>query len=433
MSSNKSIAALACGLFTVLSAFADDPAPQADGSARSEPAKFEYARVRSKLLPGDKIGTAKSGWLCMGSHDMKAAARIEEVLNGEAQDAFKKVSRDLDLTLAAREVSAFDTAGPTAADYRVGGVVQAIENNMCTYPGNVKGAVRIEVKWDLFSTKEQRVVYSRTTAGTHASESFESISPHDFEVGALVGSLKDFFADPEIKRLIAGGAPAPQASAQESLHVTAGAFVAGSTSQATEALKSAVVTIMSDGGSGSGFYVADGYVLTNRHVVGASKYVKVKLAGGRELVGEVVREDGPRDVALLKTEAVNLPVVRLRTTEPSTGEEVWAIGSPLGQQLAGTVTRGVLSSVRTVENRRFLQSDVAINPGNSGGPLIDGQANAIGLATLKLNNTSGLAFFVPIADALERLGLVIDAAPAPVAAAPAASAVGAEHPPVKKR
>ena len=88
-----------------------------------------------------------------------------------------------------------------------------------------------------------------------------------------------------------------------------------------------MVTIETAAGSGSGFYI-DRYLLTNQHVVGDSKFVKVRTATGRELPGEVLRVDARRDVALLKTESTPFDPLAIRTGETHVGEDVYAVGSP---------------------------------------------------------------------------------------------------------
>lgn len=404
------LAAAFLASFCIAAAAADAVSPVASAS-EGTPQKLEYARTKTKIIGGDKIGYLTFGWFCNGGRDMKAADRIEEVFNFEIDLAFKKATRDLHLALATRDVSAFDSAAPSDADYRIGGVVTNVDNQVCLDGNSRKGSFNADVKWDLFSTRLQRVVLSRTTSGVFSLKESSTMSARDFEVAGFASALTNFFNDPDVKLLLNGAAPAPSATALAPLHVLSSGLASGPTAQNTDALKRAVVTISSDASMGSGFYVANGYVLTNRHVVGSAKYVKVKLSTGKELVGEVIREDGPRDVALIKTEVADVPTIHLRLTEPVVGEEAWAIGSPLSQQLAGTVTRGVLSGVRETEGVRFLQSDVAINPGNSGGPLIDGQGNAIGLATIKVANAAGLGFFVPVRDAVDKLALVIDPAP----------------------
>jgi serine protease Do len=133
----------------------------------------------------------------------------------------------------------------------------------------------------------------------------------------------------------------------------------------------------------------------------------VRLSDGRNLVGEVLRSDKVRDVALLRTDPVAFDVFALRAEEARTGEEVFALGSPLGKVLSGTLTRGVLSARRVIEGVSFLQSDVAVNPGNSGGPLIDGQGRVVGIAQIggSEGGLQGLGLFVPIQEAMDQLAL----------------------------
>ena len=174
------------------------------------------------------------------------------------------------------------------------------------------------------------------------------------------------------------------------------------------ALRNAAATVMHDNVSGSAFYVADGYLLTNHHVVGNAHYVKVKLASGQVLVGEVLRDDVRRDVALIKTEPAGVTPLHVNMAEPAVGSDVFAIGSPLGQELAGTFTRGVLSGTRAHDGLEYLQSNAAVNPGNSGGPLLDASSSVIGMTVLKINQAAGLSFFIPIRDAANAVQPVFD-------------------------
>jgi len=399
----------AAGAASALPAANPASAPLDAGSpaapAAKPAAKLEFAKMRSQLMPGDKIGHMEGGIFCLNNGDMHASEAMEAAVNSLGAMSFKRELKTLGLGDASSEISAFDNGQPSDADYRVGGVLLSLNDSECVYPGGRKGSIELTVKWDIFSTRQQRVVMSKTTSGSHAIGSFQNITGRDFILLAMGQSIDALLTDPEVKALLAGAAAPLPAVALAPLKLTGGRPYAGGTKQNATLLKDAVVTILSDKGSGSGFYVAEGYLLTNRHVVGTAKYVKVKLENGKELVGEVVREDAARDVALLKTEAAGVPVLPLRLADPAVGEDVYAIGSPLTQKLSGTFTQGVLSGVRETEGLRFLQSDVAVNPGNSGGPLLDGAGNVVGMTTLKIANSAGLAFFVPMRDATERLAL----------------------------
>ncbi len=157
-------------------------------------------------------------------------------------------------------------------------------------------------------------------------------------------------------------------------------------------------------GSGSGFiFGSDGRILTNAHVVDGADTVTVKLKDGRELVGKVLGIDTVTDVAVVKIEANNLPVVSLGKSEDlQPGEWAIAIGNPLG--LDNTVTVGIISATGRsssdvgVPDKRvsFIQTDAAINPGNSGGPLLNQRGQVIGMNTAIIQGAQGLGFAIPI-------------------------------------
>lgn len=170
---------------------------------------------------------------------------------------------------------------------------------------------------------------------------------------------------------------------------------------------------------GSGFIIsADGYVLTNNHVVADADEIIVRLSDRSELEAELVGADPLTDVALLKVKGTNLPSVKLgRTDELKVGEWVLAIGSPFG--FDHSVTAGIISATgRSLPNESyvpFIQTDVAINPGNSGGPLFDLEGRVIGINSQIFTRSGGfmgLSFAIPIevamgvADQLKATGKV---------------------------
>jgi serine protease Do len=155
-------------------------------------------------------------------------------------------------------------------------------------------------------------------------------------------------------------------------------------------------------GLGSGFIIsADGIILTNAHVVRDASEVVVKLTDRREFRAKVLGSDPKSDVAVLKIDAKNLPVVPLaKGNDLKVGEWVLAIGSPYG--LDNTVTAGVVSAKgRSLPdgNVPFIQTDVAVNPGNSGGPLFNARGEVVGINSQIYSQTGGyqgLSFAIPI-------------------------------------
>ncbi len=157
-------------------------------------------------------------------------------------------------------------------------------------------------------------------------------------------------------------------------------------------------------GQGSGFIISpDGYILTNNHVVGDADTISVKLADGRKFKAKVIGKDPESDVAVIKINAKNLPVLPLGNSDKlQVGEWVIAIGNPFG--LTQTVTVGVVSAkgrsrLGITDYEDYIQTDAAINPGNSGGPLINIHGEAIGINSAIFSRSGGfmgIGFAIPI-------------------------------------
>jgi len=170
-------------------------------------------------------------------------------------------------------------------------------------------------------------------------------------------------------------------------------------------------------GLGSGFVIsADGYIVTNAHVIENAEVINVRFTDKREMKAKVIGADKRSDVALLKVEATGLPFLKLGdSSNMRVGEWVLAIGSPFG--FANTVTAGILSAKSrdlpadstASDAVPFLQTDVAVNPGNSGGPLFNLKGEVIGINSQIFSRTgayAGISFAIPIdyaANVIEQL------------------------------
>jgi S1-C subfamily serine protease len=163
----------------------------------------------------------------------------------------------------------------------------------------------------------------------------------------------------------------------------------------------AVVSLRAGDVNGSGFFVNSDTILTNAHVVPGQVNVIIRLHDGRQVSGYVATRQPSIDLAVVKVSSglVAPAHLTLGTSERvRVGQEVVAIGSPFG--IEGTVTRGIVSALRSVEGVRLIQTDAALNPGNSGGPLLDRAGNVVGVATLKFTKAEQLGFAVAIEHAL---------------------------------
>jgi serine protease Do len=167
-------------------------------------------------------------------------------------------------------------------------------------------------------------------------------------------------------------------------------------------------------GVGSGVILsADGFILTNRHVVAGSTSLTVTLSDGRELPATVIRTSDTTDLALVKVAATGLTAATIGDSGSlQVGQVAIAIGSPLGTYTE-TVTKGIVSGLNrdiTVSDELtrsetalhgLIQTDAAINPGNSGGPLLDSAGQVIGIDTAVASSAEGLGFAIPISAAAD--------------------------------
>ncbi len=157
--------------------------------------------------------------------------------------------------------------------------------------------------------------------------------------------------------------------------------------------------------SGSGVIIsADGYIVTNNHVIENATTITVVLNTGDEHKAKLVGRDASTDLAVIKIDAKGLTYAQMGTSSSlRVGETAIAIGNPLGQEFAGTTTQGIISGLNrsvTIDNKtmNLIQTDAAINPGNSGGALVNEYGNLIGINTAKISSETleGLGFAIPI-------------------------------------
>ncbi|MGA8541564.1 MAG: trypsin-like peptidase domain-containing protein [Terriglobales bacterium] len=158
-------------------------------------------------------------------------------------------------------------------------------------------------------------------------------------------------------------------------------------------------------GQGSGFVIdKEGHILTNYHVIADARQVEVTLHNRKKYKATIVGTDKSHDLAIVQIKASDLqPMTLGDSTNLQVGQKVYAIGNPFG--LAGTMTRGIVSSIRQVQEPdglvidEAIQTDAAINPGNSGGPLLNWHGEVIGINTMiasSVGQSAGIGFAIPI-------------------------------------
>jgi S1-C subfamily serine protease len=384
-------------------------------------AKLEVDPIKLGLLPGDNIGTTTVGDSCSSAKPVTVTEGLLGSYGKFVASLAKQSLKSHGYPLASQaQTNAFDTEVKDLPAWRIGAVLEGLKLQVCSGKDGQEGWVYARFAWALYSSQAQEVVFQRTTEGFYFSKS----KIPDLSSRAFTVSFENFLASPELLAALSAAPPAsdkpaaaantstasvatPATAAPRALQLAGGTMASGGAQKNQARLRAAVVTIESSKGTGSGFYIdRQGYLLTNFHVVQGAKFVKIKLQNGDKMVAEVVKANEHDDVALLKSPPVEFEPLTVRSDALEVGEEVFAVGTPLGL-LDSTMTRGVLSADRKIQGLHLLQSDAAVTFGSSGGPLLDGNGQVIGITRAVLAGIGGFNIFVPVQDALKVLDIDI--------------------------
>lgn len=394
------------------------PAPTAAGASAATPAiapiaagdlqQVDLDKLVLALTPGQPL-VRKTGLMCGRGGNVEPDQPGEHAYEDLAQSARKGLAKS---GIPVPDTSSlFGTS--SGATFLLRGRATEVDFGYCAfwYVTELEGS--LTVTWELFSLLEQRVVYRGSSSG---SAVISGGSPA--EAGILgINSAVELAAsrlgnDPQFRAALAQDPATPRVAAQPAggpIHFTARPpFTGGFQSQAGQVTQA--TALLRGRGHGSGFFIsADGLLLTNAHVVQGQTRIRVELADGRVLTGEVLRSNAGRDVALVRVPIAGAVALPLDRTLPQVGDEAYASGAPLDAALSGTITRGIVSAIRRDDDGTlWIQADVDVQPGNSGGPLLDGAGNVIGITTFGLQpegSSIGLNFFLPIDQALTALDL----------------------------
>lgn len=314
------------------------------------------------------------------------------------------------------EDNLFNQDGATA-DYQVAAVITEEHVEGCVSDGSyfmeqgsVRGDATMKVDWQVYSPIRKQIVAHINTSGTSKLENSVPGGVQKLIVEAFHANVRELASNAEFRTATSGAKPLANSSvlpADKQDKIGLAGSLKAPKRPVGDAVGS-VVTVFSGLGSGSGDLISsDGYMLTNAHVVGDDKQVRIRWSDGIETVGEVVRVVKTRDVALIKTSSRDRDPLALKRGPVGPGQRVFAIGSPRGKDYEGTVSSGVVSATRMMEGLRYIQSDVAISHGSSGGALLDENGAMIGIAVSGVDTSyaTGINFFIPIGDALDFLNL----------------------------
>ncbi len=410
----------------------------------ARPTPMGLNKIVLSIPRGETIGSTSPrglGILCRGPYGVVTRSSIVSHMEKPAmREAFYDTMESQGYDVTGSPSLMFDEDDDEARTiYLVGARIKDIKMDVCqrvtfllAYDLGFTGETAMEVEWTIYDRLKRTVVYTTMTRGYSKMDlpNYEAIGmmlDDSFAAAAHnMGSDKNFHA------LLVNGTRPPNAKQDaDKLFGVAGKFspdetvtiqslprsIHPVTPKHLDHLRRNTVMIGSGSGHGSGFFItAQGHILTNAHVTGDADRVRVVTADKEhKLIGEVLRRDKERDVALIRI--IDMPdgyqpvLLPLRLDIPAVGEDAYAIGAPLLEKdLQDTVTKGIISAWRPQERmsrQSFIQADVTIQPGNSGGPLLDGQGNITALAAAGYVNdsgsTAGLNLFIPIEAALKTL------------------------------
>jgi serine protease Do len=290
------------------------------------------------------------------------------------------------------------------ADVVLGGTVKELD---CR---NVYRELRcsVGVEWQLLDRERDEVVYRVLTRYA----AFQLPRDNDTAVGKTltIGALRSLMDRPRFRKLLsAEGQSLPNDADYAPATFTRCEATERELPNDFNVIADGTVLIKSGGGTGSGFTLgADGLVMTAAHVVASGK-LEIRSQDGKLFPGRVVRISRKHDVALVSmgTLSAPRPCLPLESTPQTPGTDVYAIGAPGGEQLGFSLSRGIVSGLRTIGDVPLIQTDASLSPGNSGGPLVDRQGKVVGVVSRKIagHAVEGLGFAIPIQAGLDALKL----------------------------
>lgn len=384
-----------------------------------EPKPIQFKKIVIKLKRGTDIGCVQAGFLCIPQRRLLWRGGRLDITSDDLSDIFREELVKANFKVVGNPDALFEDPSEWKAELLVAGLVDDIQCNIC-YPkigfGNfdaTSGECYMKVNWQIYSRLDRKVIYEVTTEGSYRdSETKDDMASTKWH-NAFSIAVNNLLADDKFYNLAISNKTTSSASYTEKIVIKETPLFEKSIQDNMNNVRLSVATVFAGSGSGSGIFVSsDGYILTNEHVVREAKFVKIKLVTGREILGEVIRKDSRRDVALLKAEEKQTVFLPILKEELRIGEEVYALGSPLGEKQQTSVSKGIVSAYRVEDNMKYIQSDVNVLPGSSGGALVDNRGNLAGITVagrLMRGVPVGLNFFIPIQDALGTLNIGLEA------------------------
>lgn len=376
--------------------------------------KIGVVRLRSGVLPGVVIGSHHEGMLKIRQQRYTATGnlddRLEEVARRIIEDELAQAGYPL---AGANHQSVFADQLPDETEpprFLIGGTVTRVTiNTFDSWFGGTTEEQRT-IRWEVLDRETNRIIANRETSGQAQASGVDN---PEATYATIRQSFRAFLEETQLQAQLQQ-VTVPIATTTSRPYTLAAHTDPNRSLPVGEIVRRslpAVALVKAGTARGSGFFIDPSLLITNQHVVGSAFSVQLELYDGSRHTAKVLKRDAKADLALLQ---VNQPISELtglsvcHTGAVRVGDEVFAIGNPL--RLTNTVTRGIISAVRTTDRRHLIQTDVAINPGNSGGPLFNQYGAVVGIITEKFASTGveGLGFALPIAESLQHLGIEVE-------------------------
>jgi S1-C subfamily serine protease len=399
---------------------------EGDSEAENELGKtYKYTREAgikaAKLRQSDKAPAAAFPCLLQGDLTLNNAKYI--IKQVDFNKPFSEVFEDNgyavagDKTFAMQQNSGNDLSlAAVVTDIRLLHCGSRSASNLRTFTQN---STYLKVEWTVFDNLARRIVFKTSSEGI--DDQFKKSARYN---GAAVSmslafrqATENLLAQQAFVDILLASPTLDTGFTQKEDNIKDIDIVHGDSNtkfvSKTGKIEKASVTIRTASGHGSGFVISSpGYVLTNQHVVGQNREVIV-IMGGREQRAVVVRSHPGRDVALLRLEQpFEAEPMQIDANGVALGEEIYVVGTPLDERLDFSISRGIISARRVLDQRNYYQTDAAVNPGNSGGPVFNGSGNVIGITVAGLFTKDGssmnINYVIPILDALEALQIAAE-------------------------
>jgi hypothetical protein len=293
-----------------------------DVPVNTESRPIQFKKIVVKLDRGEDIGSIQSGLLCVPQADLIWRGGKIDVSNDDFTEVFREELTKANYEVIGSTDELFEDPSDWKAEYLIAGLVNEMQANICFPWGGFgnwtsgKGEAYMKVNWQIYSRLNRKVVYETTTEGSSKVDDSSATGPADVFLNAFSIATKNLLSDKGFHDLIVNTNQPTQQAGFSILTLVNKPLFGTSFQENINYIRSGVATVFAGDGHGSGFFISgDGYMLTNEHVVGGAKFVKVKLTTGREILGEVIRTNSARDVALIKTEESNMNALPLRNVD----------------------------------------------------------------------------------------------------------------------